>query len=133
MPSAESTRKENLRNLEKDLKQHMHDKYRLGQSNQESKYYQAWKSIWPHRDSRHSNLFRNMPNVTENMTATIGKCRTGVLGNNKLLHQRGKAANSKCPLCQMEDSIGRIMTACKHPDMEKTAYFKTRQSSKDAD
>ena len=119
MLNAESTRKENLRDLQTDLKQHMHDKYRLGQSNQESIYYQAWKSIWPYRDNRHSDLFRNMPNITENMKATIDKCRTGILGNNKLLHQRGKAADNRCPLCQMENSIGHIMNGCKHPDMKK--------------
>ena len=35
-----------------------------------------------------------------------------------MLHQMGKAANSKCPLCQMEDSIGHVMNGCKHPNMK---------------
>ena len=44
------------------------------------------ENIHPCRDSQHSNAFRDMPNITESMKATIDKCRTGTLGNNKRLH-----------------------------------------------
>ena len=104
--------------LHEDLKRHMHNKYKLGQSmdlaNQESICYQAWKNIQPYRDSQHSDAFRDMPNVTESMKATIDKSRTGTLGNNKRLHMMKIVPHTTCPICPLEDSIGHIMGGCSH-------------------
>ena len=69
--------------LQADLKQHMHNKYRLGHSNQDSVLYQAWKNIEPCRDTNYSDIFRSMPHISENMRATIDKCRTGTFSHHK--------------------------------------------------
>ena len=110
---------EPLRDLHDDLKQQMHAKHRLGQSNQESIYYKAWKAVLPYRDPKHSDSFRTTSGVSEAAVVTIDKCRTGTLGNNKRLFMMGKLPHKKCPLCKHDDSIGHIMGACAHPDLRK--------------
>ena len=125
------TEKECLHNLHEDLKLHMHDKYKLGQSNHESILYKSWKNIQPYRDSQYSDAFRDMPNITESMKVTIDKCRTGTLGNNKRLHMMKLVTHKTCPICPSEDSIGHIMGGCSHTDMTRksnTSPGMTRQS-----
>ena len=46
---------EHIRGLHTDLKQQLHDKHKLGQSNQESEWYQLWKNVLPYRDNKHSD------------------------------------------------------------------------------
>ena len=112
-------RTEYIRDLHTDLKQHIHNKHKLGQSKQETYYYQTWKSVLPYRDSKHSDAFRDMPSITENMKVTIHKCRTGTLGNNRRLNKMGRVNHITCPICPSEDSIGHMMGGCRHADMKK--------------
>ena len=114
-----SQKTEHIHDLHMDLKRHLHERYKLGQSNQNSTFYQAWRSVQPYRDSRHSDAFRDMTNITESMKVTIDKCRTGTLGNNKRLRVMGLVRYSTCPICPLEDSIGHIMGGCSHADMKK--------------
>ena len=64
-------------------------------------------------------MFRSMPHISDNIGATIDKCRTGTLPNNTRLHMMGLVHHTQCPICPMEDSIGHIMGYCSHADMKK--------------
>ena len=86
------------------MKRRIHDKHKLGQSNQQSAFHQAWKSILRYRNIKHSNAFMDMPKITESIKVTIDKCRNGTLGNNKWLNMMGLVNQTSCPMCPLEDS-----------------------------
>jgi len=105
----------------------VHDKHKLGLSNQKSIYCQAWAALQPHRVEKCSDAFWNMPTVNAAMRRNALNFRYGQLYNKKLAFMRkqayipgeGIARDIRCPLCRQEDSGGHILGGCLHRDMKK--------------
>ena len=116
-----------VRDLDDSLMQGVHDKHKLGLSNQKSIYCQAWAALQPHRVAKCSDAFWNMPTVNAAMRRSALNFRYGQLYNKKLAFMRkqaympgeGVARDSRCPLCRQADSGGHILGGCLHRDMKK--------------
>ena len=119
--------KKYVRDLDDSLQQAVHDKHKLGLSNQKSIYCQAWAALQPHRVKDYSDAFWNMPTVTADMRRNALNFRYGQLYNKKLAFMRkqaymsgeGIARDTCCPLCRQADSGGHILGGCLHKDMKK--------------
>ena len=119
--------KKYVRDLNDALKQSVHDKHKLGMSNQRSVYFQAWKKVQPHRVMKHSDAFWGMASVNASMKRSVINYRNGQLYNKKLACMRkqaylpgeGIARDWHCPLCKQDDSGGHILGGCIHRDMKK--------------
>ena len=105
----------------------LHDKHKLGQSKQDSLYFQLWDKVQPVRVKPHSDALWTMPSIPESHKRSIFKYRTGQLWNKNIAFQRRMpympgqpiAKDTRCPLCRGDDSQGHIFGSCMHPDMSK--------------
>ena len=115
---------QNVRNLDDALKAEIHEKLRLGQSNQESVYYKSWSSIQRFSNAKFSNAFWDMPAIKEPMRVDLLKARFGRLWNKKLafmfkmpyLAGESTARDMKCP--GDPDSAGHMIGNCSHKEMK---------------
>ena len=116
-----------VKDLDNSLNEAVHDKHKLGMSNQTSIYYRAWAGLQPYRVKKCSDAFWNMSTVTSSMKRNVLNYRYGQLYNKKLAFMRkqaylagdGIARDRACPLCRHEDSGGHILGACLHKDMKE--------------
>ena len=105
----EVTHWQNVRDLKTSLKDVIHDKLRLGQSNQDS-VYQAWQDVYEYVAPVHT--FCNMPEISSNKITNLLKTRQGNRWTMKLAMQRNmaykkgqpKATHDRCPICNKPDS-----------------------------
>ncbi len=96
-----------LSDLNKSLKKHMHALYylyRLGYSNLESVYYQAWQQILPRADGPTSNAYiRRPPGITSRASRRVKQCCSGTAPVGQQLHRMGKLRTPKCRTLQKEN------------------------------
>ena len=122
----EVTHWQNVRDLKSSLKAVVHDKLRLGQSNQDSVYFKAWQDVYGHMAPEYSNAFWNMPEIASNKITNLLKTRQGNTWTMKLAMQRNmayrrgqpKATHDRCPLCNKSDSAGHMLGGCSHKEMK---------------
>jgi len=116
-----------ISDLDDSLRKALHDKHKLGQSNQKSLYFQLWDKVQPFRVKPHSDALWTMPSIPESHKRNIFKHRTGQTWNENMAFQRhvpympgqSIAMDTCCPLCRGDDSQGHIFGSCMHPDMSK--------------
>ena len=128
-PTGASKTLESLRDLHSCLSQRLHAKYKLGSSNQDSIYFQLWKSLQPYRDQNHGDKFCSMKCFSERTKERIDKLMWGKTWTKKAAFLQHRpyppgqpiATNSRCPLprCQGNDGAGHILLECTHADMKK--------------
>ena len=76
-PTGASKKLESLRDLHSCLSQSLHANYKVGSSNQDSIYFQLWKSLQPYRYQNHSDKFRSMKCFSKHIKERIDKLRRG--------------------------------------------------------
>jgi ribonuclease HI len=103
-----------LSDLGKSLKGHMHALHRLGHSNLESLYYQAWRRILPQTDGQSSNAFMRLPQgITPRERRLTIQARTGTLLTGKILHRMGKRRTDQCKRCGLQpDGVHHSLSGC---------------------
>ena len=122
----EVTHWQNVRDLKTSLKDVIHDKLKLGQSNQDSVYFKAWQDVYEHMAPEYTNAFWNMPRVSSKTITNLLKTRQGNTWTMKLAMQRNmayrkgqpKATHDRCPLCNKPDSAGHLLGGCSHKEMK---------------
>ena len=116
---------QNVRDLGDSLADAVHNKLKLGQSNQESVYFNCWKRLQPFTSAKFSNQFWNMSAITKPMLVNTLKYRFGRLWNKKLAYMMkapylpgdAPARDMECPLCGLDDAAGHILGGCRHKEM----------------
>ena len=116
-----------IRDLDDSLRKALHDKHKLGQSKQDSWYFQLWDKVQPSRVKPHSDALWTMPSIPESHKRNIFKYRTGQFWNKNIAFKRRMsympgqaiARDTRCPLCRGDDSQGHIFGSCMYPDMSK--------------
>ena len=116
-----------IRDSDDSLRKALHDKHELGQSKQDSLYFQLWDKVQPFRVKPHSDALWTMPSIPESHKRNIFKYRTGQVWNKNIAFKRRMpympgqpiARDTRCPLCRGDDSQGHIFGSCMHPDMSK--------------
>ncbi|DBB06997.1 TPA: hypothetical protein ACH3X1_011588 [Trebouxia sp. C0004] len=77
-----------IRDLDDSLRKALHDKHRLGQSNQDSLYFQLWDKVQPFRVKPHSDALWTTPSIPESHKRNIFKYRTGQVWNKNMAFKR---------------------------------------------
>ena len=95
----------------------MHSHHRLGKSNQDSIYFQAWKNIIPLTDTSIST--RYLKTAKHQVRHTVNRYRTGCLYNNKLAFRNRQVPSPACPLCGETDGGNHIAGGCLAEDMRR--------------
>ncbi len=116
-----------VRDLDDSLRKALHDKHKLGQSNQISVHFQLWDKVQPFRFKPYSDALWTMPSIPESHKRNIFEYRTGQIWNKSMAFQRhvlympgqAIAMDTRCSLCRGDDSEGHISGSCVHPDMSK--------------
>ena len=114
-----------IRDLDDSLRKALHDKHKLGQSKQDSLFFQLWDKVQPFRVKPHSDALWTMPSIPDSHKKNIFKCRTGQIWNKNIAFKRRMpympgqpiARDTRCPLCRGDDSQGHIFGSCMHLDM----------------
>ncbi len=96
-----------LRDLDDSLRKALHAKHKLGQSNQNSLYFQLWDKVQPFRVRPHSDALWAMSTIPDSHRRSIFKYRTGQIWNKNMAFQRhvpympGQpiTMDTRCPLC----------------------------------
>jgi len=66
-----------VRDLETSLRAALHDRHKLGQSNQISPYFQLWEDLSQYRDKQHCDVMWEMGTVSKPARRNAFKYRTG--------------------------------------------------------
>ena len=117
-----------MADLQDSLRNAIHGKQHLGQANQDTIYFQAWKGIAQHISTDISNgYWEEEGKVTDAMLRNVNKSKTGQIWHKgkaflwKMPYMPGWpiATDSMCPLCGEPDSQSHILGGCAHPEMKK--------------
>ena len=114
-----------IRDLDVSLRKDLHDKHKLGQSKQDSLYFQLWDNVQPSRVKPHSDALWTTPSIPESHKRKFFKYRTGQIWSRNIAFKRRlscmqpMAKDARCPLCRGDDSQGQIFGSCMHPNMSK--------------
>jgi hypothetical protein len=113
--NSEQTRT-HLPDITDSLKEHMQQRYQLGNASTTGIYWRSWQAVLQHAVKAASNRFLHDPQVTLAQKRAILCYRTGTLYNAKLAVRFGHhtAAGDLCPLCGTPDSGGHILSGCQH-------------------
>jgi ribonuclease HI len=101
-----------LQNVREDLRAHMTAIHRLGHSNVDSIYYQAWHSLISTTDGQASNHHMTSKEVTHRQRRILLQYRTGTLPTNKLLHRWKLSPTDQCPMCGQPDGGHHALSGC---------------------
>jgi hypothetical protein len=112
-------RMESLVNLSSDLHSYLHDKHKLGYTNKDSVYYQAWQAIQDQVDTSISMQFTKDSSVPFGARRVSLMYRHGTLWTNKAAFRCRMRTNKNCPLCPGEDGISHIAGGCSHSAMNR--------------
>ena len=122
-----------LRDLDDSLRRILHAKHKLGQSNQNSLYFQLWDKVQPFTVRPHGDALWNMSIIPDSHSRrrNILKYRTCQIWNKNtafqthvIIHARAtNKLDTQCPLCQGGDSQGHMFGNCMHPDMSKQYIY----------
>jgi hypothetical protein len=107
-----NARTKELPNMHDALKLHMHLVHKIGFSNQESIYFQAWKKITPQIDVKNSSHFMTSTKVTYKQRKQTLRYRTGTLNTNVMRHRMDPTVPSNCPLCGGADGGHHAVSGC---------------------
>ncbi len=118
-----------IRDVDDSLRKALHDKHKLGQSKQDSLYFQLWDKVQPFRVKPHSDALCTMPSIPESHKRNIFKYRTGQIWNKNIAFKRRMpympgqpiARDTGCPLCRDDDS-GSYLRELHAPRHEQTVY-----------
>ena len=101
-----------LANLAETLKTLCLEKCRLGSSNTDTIYFQAWNKIHSDIAHKYSHLFTMSRKVAQSCKRLIFKYRWGQLLTYKLLHRYNLVASPMCPGCGQPDGGHHAISAC---------------------
>ena len=122
-----------LADLQDSLRNAIHGKQHLGQANQDTIYFQAWKGIAQHISPDISNgYWEEEGKVTDAMLRNVNKSKTGQIWHKgkaflwKMPYMPGWpiATDNLCPLCGKPDSQSHILGGCAHPEMKKMVIYR---------
>ncbi len=116
-----------IRDSDYSLRKALHDKHKLGQTKQDSLYFQLWDKVQPFRVKPHNDALWTMPSIPESHKINIFNYRTGQIWNNNIAFKRHMpympgqpiARDTHCPLFRGDDSQGHIFGSCMHSEMSK--------------
>lgn len=102
----------------------MHEKHKLGLSNQKSIHCRAWAALQPHQVKKCSDAFWNMPTVNAAMRRNAlnfryGQQKLAFMRTQAYMSGEGIARDHRCPLCRQEDSGADILGGCLCRDVKK--------------
>ena len=100
--------------LGKGLKAFLHDKHRVGYSNTDSVYYQAWARTVHIAHGRHSNMLMQHGKVNPQDRVTTQHYRYGGLNTAKFRHRMKVAPTPNCLLCGQPDGGHHSLSGCPH-------------------
>ena len=102
-----------IEDLDKALQQHLHPLHKLGYSNTEGVYYQAWAATLPEADGKLSNAFLTDP-ATDKLAKTLTlMARVGQLNNGNFRHKAKMAPTPACVLCSHPmDGVAHSLSGC---------------------
>ena len=122
-----------LSDLGAALKTAIHRNKHLGQSNQDTVYFRAWRDTAQHMVADISNgYWEEEGKVPDAMLRNTNKAKTGQLWHKgkaylwKMPYMRGGpvATDNLCPLCNQPDSGSHILGGCAHPEMKKMVIYR---------
>ncbi len=104
-----------LHNLQKELKDHMHQVHKLGRAKDDTAYFTYYKRIRNLANLAASNAFMLNPKITKKERQTAIQYRTNTLYNQKhAVWFKRATAPALCPLCHQADSALHILSGCQH-------------------
>ena len=109
-----TSRLQRIGDLGKGLKAFLHDKHRVGYSNTDSVYYQAWASTVRIAHGRHSNMLMQHGKVNPLDRVTTQHYRYGGLNTAKLRYRMKVAPTPNCLLCGQHDGGHHSLSGCPH-------------------
>ena len=108
-------------NLHSGLTELCHRTSDVGQTNTDSVYYNVWTELSPDLHPV-SHSFLTKPVVTDPVSRSALRLRTGTLYNNKLAARYNSDTShtpASCPLCHGPDSGSHIAGGCRHRNIKK--------------
>jgi len=114
-PPPASTCPLHLLNLNKDLKNHMHQVHKLGMAKEDTAYFKFYKELRARANLEASNAFMISPKLTWKERRCTIQIRTGTLYTQQhALWFKHIVGPPLCPLCRQPDDIIHMLSGCQH-------------------
>ena len=115
-------------NLTDALKKAMHEKHRMGTSNQETVYYKAWRDCKVPIHGKMSNAYFKSAKLSRKEICNVLRLRTGGLYTQKLAYRFKHAPTDRCLLCGQQDGGHHAVSAC--PKMSKVVTLRHNEMAR---